>query len=1060
MTVPSARRWARHALRSAAVALLAMATAIALVPTGPIAPAAADDRPPPDDDPWPELTPGDSPWAQQYVDPQGTRRAKVAGPDDPGVKWFVDLADAETSFAPEGYGVAGGLSRARGPALVAPTDGTLIRTAVNQAPQYDRDRFGRELIGIDPDDGSVKWEIAHASTEHSRCLPAIDSQDRLWVYRYEWSEDPRVVQAFDPSTGTSLGPAFDLRVDDELLSHCRRTSLHIGGEGANERLVVFGHGGDPNEVLALDISGDAPVIAWQGVPGAATDHDQVTGVPVTQDRRQIAVFTDDSMIIALRSGIDTDAEMLELVELSLADGSVVSRLELPTPDPDDDESIHSSDYSRLDMLIAYDDTLVVASRGGSPGFIAGIDLTDGMSERWATRLLSGTSPSQMALGAGVVMTQPSGAGGLAGQNRAIWGFRVSDGVASWRGVTLHANMISDAAGSAYTTLRASGTARPRYLASMYPTGEERWRISRSAVADAVGVDDFDDLNLGSFDGRIKYGPIDADGTLYIQSESATGLLALDNSGGLADIQPPPDDPAQPEDPPSRVSGADRFATAADTCSAFVSPGPATVYIATGLQFPDALAGGVAAAAGPTCMLLTLADNLPSPTVAELERLQPESITVLGGTAAISNTVMGQLGEHTDGPVTRLQGVDRFATAATISQSAFTPGATNVAFVATGLNYPDALAGVPAAARFGGPILLTATDSIPDPTAAELSRLDLDRIYVLGGSAVVSDTVLTQLRQYAGTVLRVAGVDRFDTAVQTGQLLLSQGRPDPLTAFVATGVAFPDALAGGAIAGALGAPIYLVTQHDAPEVVTDELTRVAPDRMVVLGGTGAVSAANEQRLRDAAESEEPSDPDPSPPPSDDPNGDDDDDGPDVTAGQSCYEVAEGTAFDEQAQTVAEPRADVTEVCLTYEEDEVMVRTRMVDMADPDTEQGTGEGWGNEQTWINHALITREEQFGEPDWNLRIHLMDGTFRWDLYEHMAVGDLPECWGEAEYEESGGVAWYVATVGTDADCLDSPDVVGTDVHASYWDGERRLQDRHPGQDTAYFEPFVTPGD
>jgi hypothetical protein len=518
--------------RRAMVGLTAFATAaIIAVPAS----AQQDEEWGDHTDPWPLLQEGESPWGNLFADAQGTRRAKTVAPADPGVKWHVDLADVETSFSPEGYGVAGGLSRARGPALVSP-EGTLIRTAVNNDPQYDRDRFGRELIGIDPDDGSVLWEIPHANTEHSRCLPAIDSQGRLWGYQYEWSEDERHVSAFDPETGTGLtGYTLEPDGDGNLPSSCRRTALHIGGAGDDERLVIFGNGGDPGRVLALDISGDSPSVAWQGVAGA----EEITGVPVTTDRQQIAVFSDDAMFVAVKTGVDTDDEALSVVKIALEDGEEVDRIELPVPD--DADGVSSGDYDRLDMLLAYDHTLVVATRGGSIGLLAGIDVTDGLSERWVEPLVSGRDPSSLALGAGVVLTQPSGAGGLAGQDRAVWGFEVTSGQPLFSGITVHTRMITDAAGMSYTTTRASGDARPRYLASMQRTGEERWRIGRDAVAEAVGVADFDDLNLGSFSSSAKLGPIDADGTMYIHSESATGILALDNSGGLAEFTVPFED---------------------------------------------------------------------------------------------------------------------------------------------------------------------------------------------------------------------------------------------------------------------------------------------------------------------------------------------------------------------------------------------------------------------------------------------------------------------------------------------------------------------------------------
>lgn len=87
----------------------------------------------------------------------------------------------------------------------------------------------------------------------------------------------------------------------------------------------------------------------------------------------------------------------------------------------------------------------------------------------------------------------------------------------------------------------------------------------------------------------------------------------------------------------------------------------------------------------------------------------------------------------------LAGTDRFATAAAIGAARFAPG-VDVAFVATGEDFPDALAAGPAAAVAGAPILLVARDALPGVTAAELDRLAPRGIVVLGGTAAVAPEV--------------------------------------------------------------------------------------------------------------------------------------------------------------------------------------------------------------------------------------------------------------------------------------------------------------------------------
>ncbi|MBA3740282.1 MAG: cell wall-binding repeat-containing protein, partial [Chloroflexi bacterium] len=154
---------------------------------------------------------------------------------------------------------------------------------------------------------------------------------------------------------------------------------------------------------------------------------------------------------------------------------------------------------------------------------------------------------------------------------------------------------------------------------------------------------------------------------------------------------------------------------------------------------------------------------------------------------------------------RLWGADRYATAAAISQATFAPGVP-VAFVATGQDFPDSLAGGPAAARLRAPMLLTLARGLPDATRAELSRLQPARIVILGGTTVVSPTVEAQLAAYtAGGVTRIAGADRYATAAAVSAAYFPAGVP---VAYVATGATFPDALTAGAAAAALGGPVLL------------------------------------------------------------------------------------------------------------------------------------------------------------------------------------------------------------------------------------------------------------
>ena len=197
---------------------------------------------------------------------------------------------------------------------------------------------------------------------------------------------------------------------------------------------------------------------------------------------------------------------------------------------------------------------------------------------------------------------------------------------------------------------------------------------------------------------------------------------------------------------TRIAGADRYATAAAISNVF-APGVPAVYVASGANWPDALAAVPHAARAGAPILLTKPNDLPPATRNALTRLQPGRIIVLGGTVSVSAGIASQLDTYdTGGGVVRLAGADRYATAAAISRYHHPSGAP-MAYVATGMNFPDALAaGAPAAVR-GAPTILV-KGSVPPSAAAELERLNPVRIIVLGGPRVVNQSVFNALFAYA------------------------------------------------------------------------------------------------------------------------------------------------------------------------------------------------------------------------------------------------------------------------------------------------------------------------
>ncbi len=290
---------------------------------------------------------------------------------------------------------------------------------------------------------------------------------------------------------------------------------------------------------------------------------------------------------------------------------------------------------------------------------------------------------------------------------------------------------------------------------------------------------------------------------------------------------------------ARVAGADRFSTAVALSEVAWPEGPVgTVYVVNGFNFPDALSAGAAATSGP--LLMVEQNSVPAVTRAELERLNPLRIVVVGGTSVVSNGVLATLRNYVSSPsnVVRIAGADRYATSrAVIESTAGFNRDVDALLIATGRNFPDALAAVPAAISENAAVLLVdgSASRINSATRSLVSSLNVP-VYVIGGRGAVSSGVASDLADLV-EVVRVAGDDRFDTSVEVA--LQFFGAAD--YAFIANGFGFADALAAGPAAGLLQSPTYLVRKECVPDEVYQDIFLVLANRVLAVGGTSVINS---------------------------------------------------------------------------------------------------------------------------------------------------------------------------------------------------------------------------
>lgn len=187
----------------------------------------------------------------------------------------------------------------------------------------------------------------------------------------------------------------------------------------------------------------------------------------------------------------------------------------------------------------------------------------------------------------------------------------------------------------------------------------------------------------------------------------------------------------------RIAGANRYETAA-LIAAEIITGATGYFLATGEDYADALAIGPVAYAG-TPVLLTKKDSLPEATAKALK--DASSVTILGGTAAVSKAVEREVNALIGGEADRVYGANRFETALAIAEY-FTETFEETFYeivIAQGKNFPDALVGGYFAGKKNVPILLVGKD-VEDEVAAFITAGEFKTAYILGGPQAVSEAV--------------------------------------------------------------------------------------------------------------------------------------------------------------------------------------------------------------------------------------------------------------------------------------------------------------------------------
>lgn len=307
---------------------------------------------------------------------------------------------------------------------------------------------------------------------------------------------------------------------------------------------------------------------------------------------------------------------------------------------------------------------------------------------------------------------------------------------------------------------------------------------------------------------------------------------------------------------TRIAGADRYGTAGAIARERFNNDADTVVLASGVQFPDALAGNFLAGSLDAPILLTAPGFIPEVTSTTLDELNTSNIRILGGTDAVSTRVETEL--RADGfSVTRIAGTDRFKTAAAVAAAGDTVGTVNgqrTAVLANGLNFADALTAGPLAVDSLLPVLLTEPTTLRPEASASLRSENIQQVLIVGGTDAVSAAQETQLRRDGFAVVRLGGNTRADTAVEIAEFAKANLGFGDDHINLARGDDFADALTGGPHAGAEMAPIVLTGNPTTSAPATLAFLRENCETLRdghIFGGLAAVSEPVEMENEEAA-----------------------------------------------------------------------------------------------------------------------------------------------------------------------------------------------------------------
>jgi putative cell wall-binding protein len=301
---------------------------------------------------------------------------------------------------------------------------------------------------------------------------------------------------------------------------------------------------------------------------------------------------------------------------------------------------------------------------------------------------------------------------------------------------------------------------------------------------------------------------------------------------------------------NRIQGANRYKTSLNISKNFCDSKVNSVIVASGNNFPDALAGsGLSKKLNAPILLVDndVKNSLDSIDYIKNHLNKSGKIYILGGQASVSEKYVNYIKTLGYKNIIRLGGKNRFDTNRIIVNSMNVEKGTPVV-ITNAYGFADALSVSSAAASKGYPILMSDSKNLSNEIKNKIKDIQPSKVYLIGGQGSLNNSIKSQIKSIVSNlndsnIVRIGGNSRYDTSLEICKYFNLSSK----TAIIANGQNFPDALSGSALASKENAPIILTDGKD----ITNQkkyLNSTNYKNLIILGGAGAVNYSLEDILK--------------------------------------------------------------------------------------------------------------------------------------------------------------------------------------------------------------------